>query len=228
MNALDIIVVAVVAVSGLFAFVRGFARELLSIAAWVGAAAVTFYFFEPSRAIARSFMKPWLADVVAPIAVFVICLIVFSIVTGVLSNQVRQSSLGAVDRALGLIFGVARGAVVVCAAYLLMTLFLKPEDRPNWIIDAHTRGLLESGAQQLHDLIPRNSLERGTQAATDAAQKVNQAHQLKQDLDALAAGANAAPSAKLADKPAAKGPSQQDENGLNQLLNNIQQTGSKQ
>jgi membrane protein required for colicin V production len=226
MNALDIIVVAVVAVSGLFAFVRGFAREMLSIAAWVGAAAITFYFFEPSRVIARGLMKPWLADVVAPAAVFIVCLIVFSIITGVLSNQVRQSSLGAVDRALGMVFGVARGAVVVCAAYLIMTLFLKPEDRPSWVLQAHTRGLLDAGAQQLHDLIPHDTLERGTQAATEAAHKVNEANQLKQDMDKLGAPAGSSRTAP-ANKTAPAGPSQQDESDLTNLVGKAQQSGSK-
>ncbi|MDB5362304.1 MAG: cvpA [Rhodospirillales bacterium] len=222
MNALDIIVVAVVAVSGLLAFVRGFARELLSIAAWIGAAVVTYYFFEPSRVIARSFMRPWLADVVAPAALFVICLIIFSIITGVLSNQVRQSSLGAVDRALGMVFGVARGALVVCAAYMVMTQFLKPEDRPNWVVQAHTRNLLEAGAQQLRDLIPHSTLERGTQAATEAAQKVNEGNQLKQSIDKL--GAALTPN----NPPAApKGPSPQDETDLTHLVDKAQQTGSK-
>ncbi|HLZ65870.1 MAG TPA: CvpA family protein [Aliidongia sp.] len=225
MNALDIIVVAVVAISGLFAFVRGFAREMLSIAAWVGAFAVTFYFFEPSRVVARSLMKPWLADVVAPAAVFVICLIVFSIITGVLSNQVRQSSLGAVDRALGMIFGVARGAVIVCAAYLIMTQFLKDEDRPDWVRSAHTKGLLEAGAQQLREIIPHNTLERGTQAATEAAHKVNEGNQLRQDIDKL--GTGLVPDAKPADKTAPAGPSQQDQNGLTTLFGKAQQTGSK-
>ena len=225
MNALDIIVVAVVAISGLLAFVRGFARELLSIAAWVGAAAVTYYFFEPSRVLARSLMKPWLADVVAPAVVFIVCLIVFSIITGVLSNQVRQSSLGAVDRALGMVFGVARGAVVVCAAYLVMTQFLKPEDRPNWVVQAHTRGLLDAGAQQLRDLIPHNTLERGTQAATEAAHKVNEGNQLKQDFDKLGTALNT--DSTPADKTAPAGPSPQDQSGLTSLFGKAQQTGSK-
>lgn len=226
MNALDIIVVAVVAVSGLFAFVRGFAREMLSIAAWLGAAAVTFYFFDPSRVIARTMMKPWLADVVAPIVVFVFCLIVFSIITGVLSSRVRQSSLGAVDRALGMIFGVARGVLVVCAAYLVMTRFLVPEDRPNWVIQAHTQPLLEAGAQRLNALIPHDVLERGTQAASEAAQKVNQANQVKQDLDKLNAPIGSS-KAKPADKTAPAGPSPQDETDLTHLVDKALQTGSK-
>jgi membrane protein required for colicin V production len=225
MNALDIIVVAVVAISGLLAFVRGFARELLSIAAWVGAALVTYYFFEPSRVVARSLMKPWLADVVAPAVVFVVCLIIFSIITGVLSNQVRQSSLGAVDRALGMVFGVARGALVVCAAYLVMTQFLKDEDRPDWVRSAHTKGLLEAGAQQLRELIPHNTLERGTQAATEAAHKVNEGNQLKQDLDKL--GTAIAPDSKPSDRAAPSGPSQPDENGLTNLVGKVQQSGKQ-
>jgi membrane protein required for colicin V production len=221
MNALDIIVVAVVAISGLFAFVRGFARELLSIVAWLGAAAVTYYFFEPSRTLARTFVKPIIADVAAPIIVFVVCLIVFSVITGVLSNQVRQSSLGAVDRALGMLFGVARGALVVCAAYLGMTQFLKPEDRPNWVVEAHTRGLLDAGAQELRAFIPHSTLERGTQAASDVANKVNQSDQVRQDLNKL--GTALTPDSPPSAKP--NGPSQQDENGLDSLIGKAQQSG---
>ena len=43
MENLDIAVVAIIAVSALFAFFRGFTREVLSIVAWLGAVAVAFY-----------------------------------------------------------------------------------------------------------------------------------------------------------------------------------------
>ena len=45
MNALDLAVIAVIVLSAVFAFARGFVREALSIVAWVGAAAITLYGF---------------------------------------------------------------------------------------------------------------------------------------------------------------------------------------
>ena len=45
MNAVDLGVLAVIALSAVFAFARGFVREALSIVAWVGAALITLYGF---------------------------------------------------------------------------------------------------------------------------------------------------------------------------------------
>jgi membrane protein required for colicin V production len=125
-----------------------------------------------------------------------------------------------------MMFGVARGALVVCAAYLVMTLFLKPEDRPNWVVQAHTRGLLDAGAQQLRELIPRSTLERGTQAASDAAQKVNEANQAKQDLDKLNTPIGQA-KPQPGGQASPNGPTQQDETDLTHLVDKALQSGSK-
>ena len=53
MNALDIIVIVVIALSALFAFARGFVKEALSIGAWAGAAAVTLYGLPYAEPFAR-------------------------------------------------------------------------------------------------------------------------------------------------------------------------------
>jgi membrane protein required for colicin V production len=44
-NTLDLVIIAIIALSAIFAFARGFVREALSIVAWVGAAANTHYGF---------------------------------------------------------------------------------------------------------------------------------------------------------------------------------------
>ena len=55
MNALDLAIIAIIALSAIFAFARGFVREALSIIAWVGAAAITLYGFNSVYAVAVRF-----------------------------------------------------------------------------------------------------------------------------------------------------------------------------
>ena len=155
MNTLDIIVVAVVALSGLFAFVRGFTREALSIVAWLGAIAVAIYgapYVEPT---VRNFVHAvWLADTLTYLAPFLVAVILFSVLVGLIAAQIRMIGLGALDRALGLLFGVARGVLLLCLAYLVMISMLQPENTPPWVMDARSRPLLAYGADEIQQLIP--------------------------------------------------------------------------
>src|SRR5690606_22488406 len=64
-NLIDLCVIAILLISGFFAFVRGFVREVLSVAGWVGAAIVTLYLFEPVRPHVRGLIpSPLIADIV--------------------------------------------------------------------------------------------------------------------------------------------------------------------
>ncbi len=181
MNTLDMIVIGVVVLSGLFAFVRGFVRETLSIAAWVGAGAVAYYGFASLEPTIASFVSnPLIAQVATAGILFVVSLLVFSVVVGMLSSRVRASSLGSVDRSLGLVFGLARGALFVCLAYLVTVHFFEPgiwppkndERLPPWIAQASLRPYLEAGATPLTQLIPTRLLDKGTDAATQASQSL--------------------------------------------------------
>src|SRR6266851_9091079 len=118
-NALDILVIAVIALSALFAFARGFVKEALSIAAWVGAGLITLYGLPHARPFAQKFIAtPMLADVAAGVALFVVSLIVLSLLTSALARRVQDSALSAVDRALGLLFGAFRGVVIACLGFI--------------------------------------------------------------------------------------------------------------
>ncbi len=57
MNALDILVIGVVILSGLLAFARGFVRECLSIVSWLGAAGAALYAM-PLRPSSSTIWKP--------------------------------------------------------------------------------------------------------------------------------------------------------------------------
>jgi membrane protein required for colicin V production len=75
-NAVDLSVLGVIALSAIFAFARGFVRETLSIVAWVGAALITLYGFNyVDGLVARFVSTPLLADLVAGAGLFVVGLI---------------------------------------------------------------------------------------------------------------------------------------------------------
>jgi membrane protein required for colicin V production len=171
-NALDLAIVAVIALSAVFAFARGFVREALSIAAWVGAAAITLYGFNNVYAVIIRFVTtPLLADLIAGAGLFVISLIVLTMLTGYAARFVEGSALSPIDRTLGLIFGLVRGVVLVSLAYLVVDVSLPQNDRPPWIKEAKSERFLAKGADMLRDALPE-SLQVKTSGLVDDAHRV--------------------------------------------------------
>ena len=126
LTIIDGAVIAIVLISGILAFARGFMRELTSIAGWVGAAVVA-YFLAP-RAESLMYEIPLLnglidqscnlAMMAAFAIVFVIALIVLSLFAPLLASVVRGRAIGTVDKGLGFLFGLARGVLLVVVALL--------------------------------------------------------------------------------------------------------------
>jgi len=118
-NIVDLAVLGVILISALVAFSRGLVREVLSIGAWIAAALATIYGLPHLRDFARTYITaPLVADAVTGVTIFVLTLIVCAAISHMAARHVRGSGFGAVDRSLGLLFGVARGAILVCLAYL--------------------------------------------------------------------------------------------------------------
>jgi membrane protein required for colicin V production len=157
MNWLDLGVIGVIVLSAVFAFARGFVREALSIVAWVGAAAITLYGFSWAYAQVDPHIKnPLLSQVVAGLGLFVGSLVVLTILTGFLARMVQASGLTPIDRTLGFIFGLARGAFLVCLAWLLLDISVQPNDRPVWMKDAKSTPYLHEGADVLKGFLPES------------------------------------------------------------------------
>jgi len=84
-------------------------REILSIAAWGAAALATLYSFSKLLPTAKTyFNNDTVASVVVVAGVFVGTLIVVSIITVRISDMILDSRIGALDRTLGFLFGLAR------------------------------------------------------------------------------------------------------------------------
>lgn len=168
----DIIVLGILLISAVVAFVRGFVHEVLSIAAWVGAALVTLYAFPVVQPYARDLIAiDLLADIGAGIVLFVASLVILAVLVRLLAARVQNSALGALDRSLGLVFGVVRGAVIVAAAWLVLVWALpEPQDHPAWIREAKSRRLVEAGAAMLAGVLPPSmQLEAAPKGALGSA-----------------------------------------------------------
>ena len=177
LNVVDLGVFGVILISALLAFSRGLVREVLSIGAWVVAALATIYGLPHLRDITRTYISQQLvADAVTGVTIFVVTLILCAAISHMVARNVRSSGFGAVDRSLGLLFGVLRGAVLVCLAYLAFVWAEpKPEDQPDVVKNARMLKYVAQGADLLKALLPKDALDRGAAAAADAKAQVEQA-----------------------------------------------------
>jgi membrane protein required for colicin V production len=184
MNWLDIGVVAIIVLSAIFAFARGFVREAFSVIAWVGAAAITFYGFGWAYDRIDPYVQnPLLSQVIAGFGLFIVSLVVLTMVTGTLARMVSATAFSPIDRTLGFVFGLARGVFLVCLAYLLVAAALPPSDWPPWLTEARSRPFLQQGADLLNGFLPA-SLKLRT--ANIVPQPVDPAIAARQAMRALA------------------------------------------
>jgi membrane protein required for colicin V production len=152
---LDIILILVMLLSGLLAMVRGFMREVLSIAAWVLAAGATLYSYAKLLPYAKQYFN---SDIVAAIAVvggvFLLTLLIVSVFTIKISDMVLDSRVGALDRSLGFLFGLARGLIIVVIAFQFFVWLVPDRSQPQWVKGAKSRVVLTSTGQWLMSMLP--------------------------------------------------------------------------
>ena len=151
---LDGILVGFTLVSAMLAMVRGFSREVLSIASWVGAAAAAFFFYP----ILLPYVQPHidneqLAMAAAAGIIFIVALIVITVLTMKIADFIIDSRVGALDRTLGFLYGAARGILVVAVGLLFFN-WLVGDNAPSWVLEAKSRPLLESIGTALENALP--------------------------------------------------------------------------
>ncbi len=209
-TGLDFIVVIVMLISGLLAMVRGLTREVLSIASWVAAALVTLYVFPRFQDVVREQLQPnWLADITLALGVFVLVLLIVSFITMRISDFILDSRIGAVDRTLGFVFGLARGLLIVVIAYLFFAWLVPEQNQPRWVVEARSKDILQRTGNSIIALLP----EDPEKAILDRLRN--------RTPDGEAPPAGSAPQSDdpdAADQPSEQSYQSNERNGLNQLL----------
>ncbi len=128
----DYAIIIIVTLSALISVLRGFVKEALSLVAWVLAFWVAFTFHQNLATILTQYIDtPSLRLISAFALLFVVTLIIAAIVNNLISTLVKKSGLTGTDRMLGVIFGIARGVVIVAILVLMAGLTQLPAD-PWW------------------------------------------------------------------------------------------------
>lgn len=156
LNLFDASVIGVMVLSCLFAFFRGFVREVLSLGAWIGAAIVTLYYFpNVAEALKPHFKNPIVAAGVGTLGIYISALMAFSMINMLILKFVKEGSdVGMLDNLLGLAFGAFRGAFIVALGFFLITVAIPEEQYPEWLEKSITRPYAEKGAVMLAKLAP--------------------------------------------------------------------------
>lgn len=130
--SVDWIILAVVALSALVSVIRGFIKEAMSLVIWVLAFIVAMNFKgQVADLLINVIELPSIRQAVAWIALFAGILLAGGMVNYVLGKLVSSTGLSGTDRLLGLVFGMARGLVIVLALVVLLPQIL-PVDQDYW------------------------------------------------------------------------------------------------
>jgi membrane protein required for colicin V production len=87
--------------------------------------------------------------------VFVIVLVIVSLITMKLADFIIDSRVGALDRALGFMFGAARGVLLLVVAMLFFN-WLVAENQPDWVAGAKSKPWLENLGAKLIAAMPED------------------------------------------------------------------------
>ncbi|MFN4087658.1 MAG: CvpA family protein [Alphaproteobacteria bacterium] len=175
-HTLDIAVVGLLLLSAVVAWSRGFVREVLSLASWIGAVLVTIYTFELVQPYVRQIITIELfANAATAVGLFTLALIVFGIIGGRIARAVGQSGHGAVDKSLGFLFGLVRGGLLVAVAYLVVSWVIPWDEQPPWLRDARTTPLIREAAAEIEKLLPENLGLEGRRAVDRAEHRSREA-----------------------------------------------------
>jgi membrane protein required for colicin V production len=120
-------VAGVIILSAILAYSRGFVREAMAIAGWIGAAILAFIFAPAAQPLIKELpvVGDFLRDscelsiIAAAAGVFALGLIVAAIFTPLFSSAVQRSALGGIDQGAGFLFGVVRGIILVVIAFIV-------------------------------------------------------------------------------------------------------------
>ena len=161
---IDGLVAAVVFISAILAYSRGFVREIMAIAGWVVAAVLAFLLAPTVEPLMREIpmVGDFLADscelsVIAAFAtVFAVALMLAALFTPLFSSAVRRSALGGIDMGLGFLFGALRGVLLVAVALIAYDRAMAPGTMP-MVDNSRSAAIFVNVAQGIENAIPEDA-----------------------------------------------------------------------
>lgn len=215
---IDIIVLLILLASVLIAFLRGFIREVLTIIGIIGGLGAAYVGGPHFKPVMRGWLgvvegaKPeeqaklfdlipyiYVADVLAYGAIFVVFVVILSFLSHFLAEFVSKIGLGALDRTLGVFFGLVRGVLLIGIIYLPVYANASTEDKQKWLEGCKSAPYLEAVSGWIYAFVPENMRSEVEKMAGDAnpAEQLLKAQDLVEGItgkdkeESAEAGANA-------------------------------------
>ena len=191
-NPVDIVVIIVIAVSALLALVRGFVAEVMTVVGLIVAMIAVLHgipylapYVVPHLEGAFKSEKTLMLATrgVSGVILFFGTLAVTSAASYVISRRIQQTHLSAIDRSLGFLFGLVRGALLVCLMYICVTFVFPPAkdgEEPETgsfqavLKEARTGPALASGAHIISSFAPDKGLSLDELTRIDSVQQLMQ------------------------------------------------------
>ena len=159
MTWLDYGIIAVLALSMVWSALRGVVREIVSLGGWIIAFLAANLFAGPLAArLPQAIAGDTLRTLAAFLAIFIAALICSALVGMLMSRLVSAVGLGPLDKALGALFGIARGLLLVLVAVLAAGLTSAPQQA--WWKESMSGEPLKRAALALKPWLPDSFAQR--------------------------------------------------------------------
>ena len=147
------LILGIILLSALISLVRGFVREAFSLAVWVLAFWVSWSFFRDLEVP----LQAWIGSPTARLGIAFAALMIATLTVGGLVNYliiqlVERTGMSGTDRLIGMIFGAARGVLLVAVLVLLAGLTALPKE--DWWLESTLVGYFQELSFWLRDLLP--------------------------------------------------------------------------
>ena len=160
---IDVVILALIALSAILSLFRGFVKEAVALVTWLVALWVAMAFYEDLAAILSQWISLPSAQRITAFAVLFICVLLLGAIVNFLASKlVNKTGLTGTDKLLGIVFGVARGGVIVAILVLLAGLTPLPQDP--WWQESQLLGYFQELAMWMRSYLPNEIADNITYA----------------------------------------------------------------
>lgn len=143
MTLFDLFIIVIIALSGLFAWVRGLTREFVTLVAiGLGAGACLLF----GQGFSSLFGDGTLMLIAGYAVLFLVIFLLSSIALELLLGKFLGRDPAQWDQIAGAVYGVIRGWLLLGLAYLALNIYFDETDPPEWLEQSGLKGLIAVSA----------------------------------------------------------------------------------